>query len=141
MTDFDLRLLARFVTEFDRDDFSPGHWVGMREREDDDYTMPYSILSSAVSEFVRVADEGGWILRDFHWPDWLETEEAIALYRDRDLLAKATPYQIAKLITVSIRQDRYIEGGLLGDFQSGHILAIVRRAAKLLEDGHIPSEP
>lgn len=141
MVDLDLRLLARFATVFDRDDFSPGYWVEMLESQDNGYTMPYNTVSPAVSEFVQAAYDGGWILRDFRWSEWLETEEAIALYRDRDLLAKATPYQIAQLLTVSIRQDRFIEGGLLGDFQSGHILAIVRRAAKLLEEGHIPSEP
>lgn len=141
MADLDLRLLARFVPEFEREDFSPGDWDEMRKMEDGSYTMPYATLSPMASEFVRAAYDGDWVLHGFNWSEWMGTEEAMALYRDIDVLANATPRQIAQLLTVFIRRDRFIEGGLLGDFQSGHILAIVRRAAKLLEVGDIPSEP
>ena len=90
---------------------------------------------------MQAAYDGEWVLRDFSWPEWKDTEEAIALYRDPDVLAQATRRQLAQLLTVFIRQDRFVEGGLLGDFRSGHILAIVRRAAKLLEAGDVSSEP
>lgn len=137
----DLRVLSRFLPEFERTDFSPGDWTEMQKQEDGVYTMPYATLSPAASEFVQAAYDGGWVLQDFNWSDWKDTEEARDLYRDPDLLAQATPHQLAQLLTVFIRQDRFVEGGLLGDFKSGHILAIVRRAAELLQAGEPPSEP
>jgi hypothetical protein len=141
MADPDLHVLARFLPEFERADFSPGDWTEMQKQEDGVYTMPYATLSPAASEFVQAAYDGGWVLQGFDWPKWKDTEEAIALYRDPDVLAQATPRQLAQLLTVFIRQDRFVEGGLLGDFKSGHILAIVRRVATLLEAGDVPSEP
>jgi len=141
MADPDLRVLARFLPEFERAGFSPGDWTDMQKGEDGVHTMPYATLSPAASDFVQAAYDGGWVLQDFNWPEWKDTNEAIGLYRDPDLLAEATPRQLAQLLTVFIRQDRFVEGGLLSDFESGHILGIVRRAAKLLEADETPSEP
>jgi hypothetical protein len=141
MADPDLRALARFLPEFERADFSAGSWTDMRKQEDGVYTMPYATLSPVASDFVQAAYDAGWVLQDFDWPEWKDTEEAKALYRDPDLLAQATPHQLAQLLTVFIRQDRFVEGGLLGDFKSGHILAMVRRAAKLLEASEAGSKP
>lgn len=137
----DLRVLARFLTEFEHADFSPGGWTNMQKGEDGVYTMPHTILSPAASEFVRAAYDGGWVLKDFDWPQWKDTEEAQAFIHDLDLLARATPFQLAKLLTVMIRQDRFVEGSLLGHFKDGRIVAIVRRAASLLDGGETPSEP
>lgn len=132
MAEPDLRALARFLPEFERADFSPGSWIEMRKREDGVYTMPYATLSPSASEFLQAAYEGGWVQEGFDWPKWKETEEAEALYRGPGLLAQASPQQLAKLLTVAIRQDRFVEGGLLDDFRSGLILGIVRRAAALV---------
>jgi hypothetical protein len=89
MADPDLRVLARFLPEFERANFSPGDWSEMQKQEDGVYTMPYATLSPAASEFVKAAYDGGWVLQDFNWPESKDTEEAIALYRDPDLLARA----------------------------------------------------
>lgn len=140
MPDPDLRILVRFLPEFERPDFSPGDWSPMQQAEDGAYTMPYVTLSPVVEEFVQAAYDGGWVLCDFDWPKWKETEEAITLYRDPDALTRATPHQLAQLLTVFIRQDRFVEGALLDDVKSGHVLAILRRAAELLGSGEPSSE-
>lgn len=74
--------------------------------------------------FIQTAYDSGWVLPDFDWGKWKSTQEAIDLYNNPRLLAQAT----------AIRQDRFVEGGLLRNFKSGHILAIVRRAAVLLDE-------
>lgn len=140
MPDPDLRILARFLPEFESPDFSPGEWSRVQQAEDGVYTMPYVMLSPLVMEFVRAAYDGGWVLRDFDWPEWKETEEAIMLDRDPDALARATPRQLAQLLTVLIRQDRFVDGELLNNVNNGHVLAILRRAAELLGSGEPPSE-
>jgi hypothetical protein len=57
MADPDLRVLARFLPEFERANFSPGDWSEMQKQEDGVYTMPYATLSPAASEFVKAAYE------------------------------------------------------------------------------------
>lgn len=140
-TQLDPRALARFLPEFERPDFSPGEVIPKQKREDGVYITPHATLSQLASDFVEAAYDGGWVLRDFNWIEWKDSEEAKALYHDAALLAKATPRQLAQLLTVFIRADRFTEGGLLSDFKSGHILVIVRRAAQLVGEGGVPSEP
>lgn len=41
--------------------------------------------------------------------------------------------QLAKLLTVVIRQDRFVKGALNGAFESGLLTAIAGRAAELVE--------
>lgn len=130
--DPDLRILAHFLPEFESPDFSPGDWSRMQQAEDGAYTMPYVNFSLPVEEFVQAAYDGGWVLGGFDWPKWTETEEARTLFRDPDTLSSATPRQLAQLLTVFIRQDRFVEGALLENIKSGQVLAILRRAAKLL---------
>lgn len=141
MADPDLRILARFLPEFERAEFSPGGWTLTQRQENGAHTMPYATLSISASDFVTAAYAGGWVLPEFDWTQWTGTAEAEMLCRAPELLDQATPRQLAQLLTVFICQDRFIEGGLLGNFESGHILAIVRRAAKLQAAGESRGEP
>jgi hypothetical protein len=49
-------------------------------------------------------------------------------------LAKATPDQLAHLLTTIIRQDRFCEGELDVAFKSRLLTRIVRRAAELAKE-------
>lgn len=64
---------------------------------------------------------------------WRNHGRRISLRDDQAPLARATPEQLARFLTVVIRQDRFVEGALLTAFESGLILRIVRRAAAILE--------
>ena len=69
----------------------------------------------------------------FAWPDWAGTPEAIALRTGTaTALARATPDQLAKLLTMLIREDRFNEGALAESFETGLVAAIVRRAGATL---------
>lgn len=134
MSDLDLHVLARFLPEFERSDFSPGVWTPMQKRDDGSCTSPYVDLSPVAADFVKAAYDSGCVLTGFDWGLWKETEEARALHANFNLLAQATPQQLAQLLTVFIRQERFLEGALLQSFEDGHMVAIVRRAAQLLQD-------
>lgn len=131
MAEFDLRAIARFLPEFERADFSPTHISAPKMLGPRLFEVPSVVLSPAVLEFVNTAYEAGWVLKGFNWQEWKETGEGGRLCSDPRLIADATPHQLARLLTVSIRQDRFSEGSLTTDFDRGHILAIVRRAAQL----------
>jgi hypothetical protein len=85
-------------------------------------------------EFIDAAYAMDWVLRDFDWSEWMQTPEAIALRDDTEVLKRANPDQLAKLLTMLIRQDRFVEGSLAETFDSGLLTAILRRAAALAEE-------
>ena len=51
---------------------------------------------------------------------------------DPEVLARAAVDELAKLITVLVRQERFSEGSLMGAFGGGLVLGIVRRAGVLI---------
>ncbi len=96
-------------------------------------TMPYARFHPEVDRFVSIAYEDGWVRSDFAWGEWSKTPEAQSLRDDPEVLATATVDQLAKLITVLVRQERFSEGSLMGAFGHGLVLGIVRRAGVLME--------
>ena len=132
-----LERLAAFLPLFRAPGFSPGRSNGFEETEPGHFTMPYWSYSSEVDAFQELVYEDGWVRGDFAWPTWTDSEEARALRDDPATLAAATPDQLAKLLTVVIRQDRFVEGTLASAFESGLLLAIVERAAALAADAEL----
>jgi len=83
--------------------------------------------------FVPAAYKFGWVLwGEFDWAEWMKTQEAQRLRDDREALSRATPDQLARLLTVLIRQDRFVEGALQSAFESGLLTRILERAASIL---------
>lgn len=130
-----LHALVSFLSEVERPDFKAGDVAPSREKASGVRTMPYVQYSDTVEKLVQAAYNHGWVLRDFDWMQWGSTQEARSLRDDEATLAAATPEQLARLLTVLIRRDRFVEGALLQSFKSGLILRILRRAAKLHEAG------
>lgn len=115
-----LQALADFLPLFEEPGFEFGEW--------DDY---YSFSDTAIS-FYKMAYDMGWVILGYAWSDWMVTDEATRLRDDPAALAAAAPEQLARLLTVVIRQDRFSEGSLAGAYHSGLLTGIVRRAAVLV---------
>tara|TARA_Y100000589_G_scaffold224344_1_gene211926 strand:+ start:389 stop:736 length:348 start_codon:yes stop_codon:yes gene_type:complete len=81
-------------------------------------------------DFAAMCYKFNWV-EPFDWPNWMQTEEATQLRDDPNALANATPKQLQKLLTVMIRQERFVEGSLAEHFESGLIDRIMDRAAVL----------
>lgn len=118
----DLATLARFVPALEAPGFAAGTW------HEEEGVFPYANLGEAASALVQAAYADGWVLPGFDWPEWIGTAEAQAL---RDAPSTAGAEDLARLLTAVIRQDRFAEGALLDAFESGLMLAIIRRAAAL----------
>jgi len=84
------------------------------------------------TSFEQIAYGLGWVILDFDWPTWKQTPEAISLRDDDQALAQATPEQLARLLTVCIRQDRFCEDALESAFESELLTRILERAAAIL---------
>ena len=122
-----LRALAPFLSKFEEPDFEFGHVVSFFDSD----------WSSVASDFVGTCYKAGWIGKDFDgtewqsWVDWKESDEACRLRDDPGALDSATPGQLGRLLTVLIRQDRFVTGALIGAFESGLLVKILRRVAVL----------
>ena len=57
-----------------------------------------------------------------------------ALTEDPEQLSAATLEDCRMLLTAHVRADRFIEGHLLHVFDTGHIVAVLRRVAEILDE-------
>ncbi len=115
-----LAALAAFAADFRSPWVSFGTWdkIGFRRSE-------------FADRFVQHCVSDGWVLGHFDWPQWSRSDEAVALRSAAVIRSDATAEQLAKLLTVAIRQDRFVEGGLEGWYKTGMLAAICDRAAAL----------
>jgi Family of unknown function (DUF6508) len=129
-----LRGIVAFLPSFQAPDFKFGYWTQPSSDEPGVVRLPYFSLGEAAWSFEQKAYDLGWVMLDFDWPTWKQTPEAETLRDDVQALAQATPDQLARLITVCIRQDRFCEGALAGAFESGLLTRILERAAVILRE-------
>jgi hypothetical protein len=127
-----LRRIGKFSQVFKRKGFRFGKMV-FRDPDTGETTMHYS-FSKEAETFLKTCRECGWVLGDFDWRTWQDTSEARELRDNPDAMARATPDQIAKLLTVLIRLERFCTGSLASAFESGFLGSILRRAAALAHD-------
>jgi hypothetical protein len=126
-----LHALAAFLPLFEKGDFVLGHWEHPKSDKPNTIMLPYFVYNDVANSFINMTYEMGWIMTDFSWSAWKETKEATDLRDQPDLVAKATPTQLGRLLTVVIRQDRFCEGSIDAAHESGLLLGIIMRAAKL----------
>jgi len=126
-----LRRLASFLPAFESTAFEFGKWNNPKSTDKDAFTLPFFVLSETANAFVKEAYDLGWVERDFDWGTWMGTPEALNLRDTPASLVNATPAQLAHLLTVVIRQDRFAEGSLVASYESGLLTGILRRAAVL----------
>ena len=117
-----MKALAEFLPKFEAPGFEFGDW-------ESGWFSP----SQDALDFISACYESGWMKPNFDWPRWMGTDEAAQLRDDPTALEQATPEQLSRLLTVLIRQDRFSDGSLGAAFESGLLVRIVRRIAKLAE--------
>ena len=118
--------LAAFLPAFTSRDFTFGEWSS------DSWpgVPPDYRMSDAAASFVKAAYDLGWVLTDFDWGEWQHTLEAARLRDNADAISSANADQLAKLLTMFIRGDRFSEGALASAFHAGVLTGIIRRAAE-----------
>ena len=95
--------------------------------------MPCSIPTEPAQRFVSALHEHGFI-RPFDWGGW--QSEAERYVEDPAQLQRADLETICKLLTIHVRKERFCEGHLAAMFECGHLTAVLRRLADLLEEHH-----
>jgi hypothetical protein len=128
-----LASLAEYLPVFTRPGFEFGSWTKPAPAGENTMVMGYFTIGPEAHAFMVGAYEHGWV-REFDWPGWLGTPEAGRLLSDPATLAAADQDDLARTLTVCLRQDRFIEGGLNGWFEDGLLTRILQRAAVLLSE-------
>lgn len=131
-----LRRLGDYLAVFEAPGFEFGRWVTPPVGKDGVIYMGGYSLSPDASRFVRDAYDLDWVT-EFDWPSWIGTAEATEFVDDPKRVERATPDELAKLLTVYIRQDRFVDGELANAFESGRLTALLRRAVALAGDGGV----
>ena len=120
--------LAAYLSVFETPGFLFGHWT----KPNGTSILPSFVHTPEARSFIKAAYALGWILSEFDWGKWKETEEAKELRDDPKALDSASTEQIAKLLTTVIRQDRFVEGALESAYSSGLLNAILGRMKAIL---------
>lgn len=136
-----LEALAAFLPIFEAPGFVFATWGGGEEVEPGVHQMPYCSLSTEALRFLDAAYQAGWVVPGFDWSEWAGTPEGEALLAGPQGLAQATPEQLARVLTVLIRLDRFSEGRLLEAYRTGYLTAILRRAAELRDEAVRACQP
>jgi hypothetical protein len=93
--------------------------------------LPYYSLSKAARAFIDQCYELELVLADFDRTQWVQSPEARQLHHSRQALAHASAEQVAKLLTVLIRQERFSEGSLDEAHKSGLLPALLERVVAI----------
>jgi hypothetical protein len=138
MTMTALAALASFREEFEDPKFRAGAWSSPTTSADGHLQMPVMDLSPVVQRFHDAAYEHEWIMNYFDWSEWARSSQAARLRDEPDGLANASEFDLFRLLTVCIRQEKFSEGALLEAFDSGLIKRIVERATTILAESLEP---
>ena len=93
--------------------------------------MPWVEYSKPVMSFVQDAYRLGFVI-DFNWPDWQET--AFGLQQSAAAMRRANLVDLAKLLTVHLRKDRFVTGHLASALQNGWIQDILWSMREIAEN-------
>ena len=137
-----LESLAAFLDRVSDPKFKVGEWISHDPQSDNSIHMPYFQFEEVVQHFIQAAYDNHWLDTDLDWSEWANSPEAVRLIgEDETALRGAGPKKLSQLLTVSIRKEKFFEGSLKSDFDSGLILRIVQRADEIVKNSTARKAP
>lgn len=119
-----IEALLPFVRTFEIMGFQCGECPQSESDSPHGSIIPGFGATDPVANFLGTLYDHGWI-ESFDWSAW---QDAAARYAaSPELVASADADTIRKLLTSHVRKDRECQGHLAAQFESGHILALLRR--------------
>ncbi len=129
-----LLALAAYLPIVEAANFTAGKMVFPPDTPDGVSRFPYAAPSDPVSQFFEMAYEKNWVV-SFDWMEWINSHEAKELFaEDGRAISRASTEQLSKMLTTCVRRERFSEGSLIADFESGLMARIIRRADALLRE-------
>ena len=125
-----LEALAKYLPVFTAPDFKFSEVVPAKVEGKVTHRWVGRLTGRRRNPSSRTAMIYGWV-QSTDWIERMQTEEAQKLSQEPARMATATAGDLAKVLTVSLRRDRFMEGSLAVDFERGLITSIVARAHEL----------
>ena len=83
--------------------------------------MPYARFADELEELHRLVYADDWVRYDLGWPTWMASSEARVLLADPAAMSAATPEQLARVLSVIVRLERFSDGTMAGAVRSGRV--------------------
>ena len=112
-----------FLAVFEAPGYTFGRW------HQPEGQMGYYEYSPDVLAFIETLSTAS-VTVDFAWGPW--QPYALRYWEEPSRLDRARLRTLRKLLTLHLRKDRFVEGHFAEMLESGHITAILRRAAYLV---------
>ena len=125
LTQHDLDAVLAFLPIFEDKAHVAGELTPFERLDEHTLALPRASYSREVFDFERALYEHRWIVK-FDWGEWGHGE-GNHYFRSTEDIASAPLDDLRRVLTAISRQDRFIEGGLLSHFESGLIVAVLRR--------------
>lgn len=130
--------IAAFLPIFEAPDFRfANNDSPLKQTGENSFEMVGYAYDKQVEHLIDALVRRGWIYNDesFQWTNWMQTEEAQHLRDNPAALATATPLQLARLMTIFVRQERFSDGAMLSFWEEGLLTGILCRARELALEG------
>ena len=134
-----LATVAEFLPTFERKDLPVGEWPKPYMDGDTLVHVPIYGYSEEIVEFLSAAGLSMWVPSGFTWFTWQHSKTGQRLLMEPTALARATPLQVAKVLIVLLRSDRFSSGVIAEAVASGLLVRVLQRAREVV--GHQPRPP
>ncbi len=123
----DLAAVAELLADIERIDATPIEWGGGKQ-PDGSNQMPFVVRAPDANRLVRAIYDHHLIVFDFDWSSWQDYAQQ---FLDPDVVHTASLDDVRRLLTLHVRQDRFVEGHFAEMIAQGHIAVLLRRLGEL----------
>lgn len=124
----DLVAVAGLLADIERIEAKPVDWGGGERGPDGTVHMPFAMYAPEIDHLLRKIDEHHLLLA-FDWSSWRNEAERFFV---PEVVREASLDDVRRLLTLHVRQERFVEGHLAEMIARGHISALLRRLQTLV---------
>lgn len=126
-TSADLAAVANLLGDIERIEAKSVEWGGGKQA-DDSMQMPFVVYAPEAERLIRAVYDHHLIVFEFDWTSWHDDAQR---FLDPAVVLTATLDDVRRLLTLHVRQDRFVEGHFAEMISRGHIAMLLRRLGEL----------
>ncbi len=123
----DLAAVAELLGDIERIEAKPIEWGGGKQA-DGTIQMPFVVYAPEAERLIRAIYDHHLIVFGFDWTSWQDDAQR---FLDPGVVHTASLDDVRRLLTLHVRQDRFVEGHFAEMISRGHVAVLLRRLGKL----------